>query len=213
MDLRHCLAGLVLLAGCASEQPAPRPRVAPAAPTAAAARPLDGRSSRVPAGHMLVNVTKADLSTQVLPLFQQQVGITIIWTGDPRLVTLRLSQTIPWNEALSLICQFTKTHPTKDYQGRLILKDGWGGDLGDGDIRALQQQGSANNVSSRGGQGGGGRASASGGGGNPAWSGGAAPASGGGGNGIPQPTGAYSGGDEAGRLLRGANTRTSNAGP
>lgn len=218
MSYRSLLVALLLTA-CASEEPPPPPPSAPP-PDQGYIGSADGRapeprsSTRVPAGHMLVNVTKADLSTEVLPLFEQQVGVTITWHGDPRPVTLRLTQTMPWDEVLSLVCQFTRTHATKDYQGRLVLKDGWGGDLGDGDIRALQAQGAAT-VSSRGGQrGGGGGQGASSAGSNPGWSGGSAPASGGGsGNGIPEPTGAYSGGAEAGRLLRGANTRTSNAGP
>lgn len=218
MSHRSLLVALLLTA-CATEEAAPPPPPPPPPDQgyvgSADGRAPEQRSSRVPAGHMLVNVTKADLSTEVLPLFEQQVGVTITWHGDPRPVTLRLTQTMPWDEILSLVCQFTKTHATKDYQGRLVLKDGWGGDLGDGDIRALQAQGAAT-VSSRGGQRGGSRGGAGGGAGsNPGWSGGSAPASGGGGSGsgIPEPTGAYSGGAEAGRLLRGANTRTSNAGP
>jgi hypothetical protein len=219
MSHRSLIVALLLTA-CASEEAAPPPPPAPPADQgyvgSADGRVREQRSSRVPAGHMLVNVTKADLSTEVLPLFEQQVGVTITWHGDPRPVTLRLSQTMPWDEILSLVCQFTRTHATKDYQGRLVLKDGWGGDLGDGDIRALQAEGAAT-VSSRGGQRGGSRGGAgSSAGSNPGWSGGSAPASGGGGtsgSGIPEPTGAYSGGAEAGRLLRGANTRTSNAGP
>ena len=34
-----------------------------------------------------------------------------------------------WREALELVCQFTNTHTTTDYQGRLVLKDGYGGTL------------------------------------------------------------------------------------
>lgn len=78
-----------------------------------------------------------------------------------------------------------------------MLKDGWGGDLGDGDLGELQ--GAPAGRAPRAGQGAG-----------PAWDDGrrssGRPA---GGGGVPQPTGAYSGGDEANRLLRGAGTRAS----
>ncbi len=186
---------LLLLPACASEEPAP---VADA-PAPVDEAPVAPRRNE----QVLFSVTKADLATEVLPLFEQQVGVSIRWHGEPRALTLRLSQPVHWEEALSLVCQFTRTHPTRDYQGRLVLKDGWGGDLGSGEL---------DGVTGKPGQaGGGGRrtgASAGGGGAAPAWDDGTRPAARPSG-GIPQPTGAYSGGDEAGRLLRGSGTRAS----
>lgn len=196
MSLRRlpALLALLVLPACASsdEPPAAQPVAAAAATPEVEAAPR--RNQQV-----LFSVTKADLATQVLPLFEQQVGVVVRWLGEPRVLTLRLSQPVHWEEALSLVCQFTKTHPTRDYQGRIVLKDGWGGDLGDGDLSGTQGGGGQ-----AGGRPGGGGA----GGSSPAWDDGNRPAprpSGG----IPQPTGAYSGGEEANRILKGAGTRTS----
>ncbi|MCW8139628.1 MAG: hypothetical protein KIT58_12090 [Planctomycetota bacterium] len=204
MSPRLALAALVLLSACAtSEEQAPAPAQDEASRGQVEA--VDGSGPAQPvrrrADHVLIDVTKADLATQVLPLFEEQVGLTIVWRGDPRQLTLRLMQPVPWEEALSLVCQFTRTHPTRDYQDRIVLKDGWGGDLGDGDIQALKARGQARGGSQGGRQGGGQAAQ-------PGWNDGrqTPPPTGGG---IPQPTGAYSGGDEATRLLQGTNSRTS----
>lgn len=184
----------LLLAGCAStEEPA---RSAPPPPVDDAAAPPPSPPRR--SDQVLFSVTQADLATQVLPLFEQQVGVVIRWHGDPRTVTLRLTQPLHWEEALELVCQFTRTHPMRDYQGRIVLKDGWGGDLGDGDLEALQGRSSTTGRIRSG------AATTS----TPGWDDGSRPAPRTT-EGIPRPTGAYSGGEEAGRILRGASTRTS----
>lgn len=206
--MRHLTAAVVLLlVGCGSSEPPPEKEPAPArqAPPAPAPAPAPtptaGTRPRVPHVHFVVK--DADLATEVLPLFEQQAGIKALWTGDPRKVTLRLVNPIPWPDALDLVCQFTKTHPTRDYQDRLVLKNGWGGSLGDGDLRALERKsaasGARNSSSSSGGSTGGSGSGGSGGSGN----------GGSGGGGIPQPTGAYSGGEEANRILKGTSTTSS----
>ncbi len=45
-----------------------------------------------------------------------------------------------WREALELICQFTGTHVTTDYQGRLLLKNGYGGTLTDDDALVEEER-------------------------------------------------------------------------
>lgn len=206
MSPRRALAALVLVSACAtSEEQAPA-ATAPDEGARGQVGAVDGSGPAQPgrrrADHILIDVAKADLATQVLPLFEEQVGLTIVWRGDPRQLTLRLTQPVPWEEALSLVCQFTRTHPTRDYQDRIVLKDGWGGDLGDGDLEALKARGQARGGGQGGRQGGGGQVA------QPGWNDGrqAPPPTGGG---VPQPTGAYSGGEEANRLLQGTNTRTS----
>jgi hypothetical protein len=79
---------------------------------------------------VLFTVKNASLNA-VLPKFEEQIGVRIHWRGSDRKLSLRLTRPTPWKDALDLVCQFTKTHPTTDYQGRIVLKDGWGGSLGD----------------------------------------------------------------------------------
>lgn len=202
------LAATPLLSGCASEEQAPPPP--PPTNTRPADPPVAAPATKAASAEMMVlKVQKADLATVVLPEFERQVNVKIIWLGDPRPVTLRLTQPVHWQEALKLVCQFTKTHLTTDYQGRKVLKDGWGGELGDGDIDSLQRSGRGSISSSTSGRSGGG----AGGGSQPAWNGGGSSQGGGGGSSaIPQPTGAYSGGSEAGALLRGVGMNSSNGG-
>src|SRR5690606_37216299 len=112
------LAASLALGGCAAEEPAPAPE--PVAADMDAPAPVAHRRNE----QVLFSVTGADLATQVLPPFEQQVGVVVRWQGGPRTLTLRLAQPVRWEEALNLVCQFTRTHPTRDYQGRIILKDG-----------------------------------------------------------------------------------------
>src|SRR5687767_8039758 len=97
----------LLLAACASKPPPPPPAEAPRAyvatttPAPAPAAPAGGRK----ANQVMFTVNRADLAGEVLPLFEQQVGIRITWIGDARPVTLRLSHPMDWQEALSLVCQ------------------------------------------------------------------------------------------------------------
>ncbi len=204
------LSASLLLCACSSEEkkapPPPPPTIArPADPAPAAAAPPKQAPETV-----VLSVRQADLATVVLPEFERQVGVHIIWLGDPRPVTLRLTHPMDWHEALKLVCQFTKTHLTTDYQGRKVLKDGWGGELGDGDIDSLQRSGRGTISSSSSGR----NSSGGGGGGSqPAWNGGGSSGGGsGGGSAIPEPTGAYSGGAEAAAVLRGVGMNSSNGG-
>lgn len=197
----------LLLCACSSEEkapppPPPPPTTRPADPPPAAPPPSQKRAPET----VVLSVRQADLATVVLPEFERQVGVKVLWLGDPRAVTLRLTQPMHWTEAMKLVCQFTKTHLTTDYQGRRVLKDGWGGELGDGDIESLQRGGRGSISSSTSGRG----TSSGGGGGGPSASSGGS--DGGGGSAIPQPTGAYSGGAEAGALLRGVGMNSSNGG-
>ncbi len=136
-------AALVLvLAGCAAE-----PKAEPAAPAAtsggeAAAAPAPRRRTRVskprvrglPPGHVLFSVEDGDLARDVLPLFASQADVAVRWLGPPRKVSLRLTQPVSWQSAMNLVCRFTRTHLTRDHQGRLELRDGWGGELASDDL-------------------------------------------------------------------------------
>ena len=75
-------------------------------------------------------VKNVGLREVVLPLFEKQAGVKIKWNGEERQLSLRLTNPMPWRDALNLVCQFTNTHLAEDYRGRLILKDHYGGTLG-----------------------------------------------------------------------------------
>lgn len=98
-----------------------------------AAKPEPKKTGYLPRGHVVFDVKRADLKTQVLPLFLDQAGVEIKWGGPPREVTMRLLKPVHWRDALSLVCRFSDTHLVRDYTGRWVLRDGWSGDL-DGEI-------------------------------------------------------------------------------
>lgn len=151
-------AGALVLLGCASEPdaaetegpptleaeaPQPEPeasveqvegiRVARAG-GATAPPPVERRRAAAEQGpRVLINARDLTLR-EVLEQVEGQTGARIRWEGDERRLSLRLVRAMPLSEAIDLICQFTDTHLTRDYQGRLWLKDGWGGDLGDGTL-------------------------------------------------------------------------------
>ncbi len=176
-----------------------------------AAKPPPKAPRDIPAGHVLFDVKRADLKTQVLPIFLSQAGVEIKWGGPPREVTMRLLKPVHWRDALSLVCRFSDTHLVRDYTGRWVLREGWSGDL-DGDIP--EEKGGTPPSSSGGGVAARGRA----GGGSSAGSGSSSSRSSGSsaGNSGGKPTweNTYGGGDNAaGRtargLLKGTTTRHS----
>jgi len=144
---------LSLLAGCSSEEPAPEPApevaVVPAesAPAAKPKKKTKTKKKRrrrtkkglkkkrkrpaksIPEGHVYLSFNKADLKTQVLPAIERQVGITITWLGSRRQVSLQLKRSLPFTEAMDLICRFSDTHLVKAYSGRYELRDGYQGQL------------------------------------------------------------------------------------
>lgn len=196
----------------AQAQPAKRIAVSGTRPEAPAARP---RSGAIPAGHVMFTVERRPLD-EVLGLFEQQAGIKIAWKGEPRPVSLRLKQPMQWNHALELVCQFTRTHLARDYQSRWVLKDGYGGTLGDdADVAALlkEQKQGGGGISSEGGyvaprasggSSGGYGAAASNGGGGTRYN-----ETGSGGLGKSEFGDAYGGGDTARRLLGGVSQTSS----
>jgi len=209
-----------LLLGCSSEQPTPAAApppptdVAPAPPQVTATGADDRpRARRTPPDHVAFRFEQADLATEVLPAFDRQVGVRITWAGDPRQVTLRLTQPMLWTDALELVCQFSGTHPARDYQGELHLKDGWGGSLGsDAEVAELLSEQARDAEVSRTEWRRGARARRAG------WPGGDVSASGdrrpSRGRGVTspadrRPTGAYSGGQEANDLLNGVSRTSS----
>lgn len=125
---------LVLPIGCSSAPTPSEERKTEASPRDDAKAPDElpprAKTSRrhIPAGHVQFKVRNADLKSEVLPIFYRQAGVRILWKGDSRSVRrLSFPRPIRWQDAMSLVCQFTKTHLARDYQGRLILKDGWSG--------------------------------------------------------------------------------------
>ena len=127
VPLRLSFVALCALGTLACESNPPRrrarPRPASSRTGTVAAQGGGATSVRLPEGHVAFAFRGADLETQVLPAFADQAGVQIIWQGEPRSLTLRLTQPTPWPDALDLVCQFTKTHATRDWQGRLILRD------------------------------------------------------------------------------------------
>lgn len=139
----------LLLLGCSSEEPAPEPEIAAtsAAPEPKAARKKTKRkrmrhrtkqkgkrrkkrpAQAVPEGHIYLNLRNADLKTQVLPLLENQKKVEIVWLGGPRTVNLPLKRTLPWEEAVDLVCRFSDTHLVRVYTGRYELRDGYKGQL------------------------------------------------------------------------------------
>lgn len=138
---------LTLLAACSSEEPAPEPAPEVAAvPAKSAAKPKPQKKRRrrtrkgvkkrrqrparaIPEGHVYLAFSKADLKTQVLPVIEAQVGITITWLGSRRQVNLPLKRSLPFTEAMDLVCRFSDTHLVKSYSGRYELRDGYQGQL------------------------------------------------------------------------------------
>jgi len=96
--------------------------------TLASGQPAERRSREIPAGKVLFSVQDADLMTEILPLIEEQAGVSIRYRGKPRSVSLRLVEPIGWEEAIELVNRFTKTHLTRDYQGRFVLKSKYGGE-------------------------------------------------------------------------------------
>lgn len=199
--LRLGLLAACALATLACESPPPRRR----AKRPTESQPRTGqvatsggssKSVRLPPGHVAFAFEDADLETHVLPLFERQAGVVILWEGEPRTLSLRLTNPTPWQNALDLVCQFTRTHATRDWQGRLILKDGWHGRPTSetlDDITGSGTRGSGS-VSS-------GRSGASGASSGSGYQGGSSPRA------NPTPFGsAYSGGAAADRILKGTTT-------
>lgn len=84
----------------------------------------------LPARHVKFSVKDADLKDEVLPLIEKQAGVRILWAGSSRRVKrLRFSEPVHWEDAMALVCQFTNTHLTRDYQGRRVLRHGYSGTL------------------------------------------------------------------------------------
>lgn len=138
MNLKSGYAFLVvgLLVGCGAD-PEPVEDDAPAPVEEELQPEVIGETAKP--GMVMFRVKKAPLRKEVLPKFEQQAGVKITWTGSERLVTIRMIQPMEWREALELVCQFTRTHVTTDYQGRLLLKNGYGGPLtSDGVLLAVE---------------------------------------------------------------------------
>ena len=64
-----------------------------------------------------------------MPAIESQVGIKITWLGTRRQVSLSLKRSLPFAEAMDLICRFSDTHLVKAYSGRYELRDGYKGQL------------------------------------------------------------------------------------
>tara|TARA_R110002072_G_scaffold202998_1_gene360961 strand:- start:43 stop:744 length:702 start_codon:yes stop_codon:yes gene_type:complete len=144
---------LSLLAACSSEEPTPEPapevaalpaEPAPAAKPKSKKRRTKNRRRRtkkgvkkrtkrpaqeIPDGHLYLAFNKADLKTQVLPAIESQAGIKITWLGTRRQVNLSLKRSLPFAEAMDLICRFSDTHLVRAYSGRYELRDGYKGQL------------------------------------------------------------------------------------
>lgn len=59
----------------------------------------------VPAGHVCLRVRNADLASEVLPLFERQAGVKLMYRGEDARLTLQMRDPVPWREGLDLVCQ------------------------------------------------------------------------------------------------------------
>lgn len=131
------VASLCLLTACASgdPEPDPKPRVSKRDQKIRKGKRAKATEKRVAppvvveADMVQFEVNKADLRYEVLPLIRKQAGVHIRYSGPPRTVTLRLLKPIHWRDAMRLVCQFTRTHLVRNYQGQFALEDGWSGEL------------------------------------------------------------------------------------
>lgn len=78
-------------------------------------------------GEVYFKFDEADLTTDVLPLFQSQVGLRIRYRGPARAVTLRLTAPMRWEQALDLVARFSNTHLKRGANGKLELRNRFGG--------------------------------------------------------------------------------------
>jgi hypothetical protein len=99
-------------------------------PSARGTRTQTTSSMRLVGDQVYLNIRNADLSTDVLPLFERQLGLRVRYEGVARKVTLRLSRPIPWREALKLVARFSRTHLARDYKGTWTLRPRNGGEAG-----------------------------------------------------------------------------------
>lgn len=79
------------------------------------------------AGEVYFKFDEADLTTEVLPLLNRQVGLRVRYRGPARAVTLRLTAPMHWKQALDLIARFSNTHLKRGADGKLELRNRYGG--------------------------------------------------------------------------------------
>jgi len=68
-----------------------------------------------------LQVRDADLATEVLPLFEQEVGVSIRWSGPPKSITLSMQSPIAWQEALDMLKQFCDARTLSEVEGTITL--------------------------------------------------------------------------------------------
>lgn len=87
----------------------------------------DGAPVELGPGEVYFKFDEADLTTDVLPTLQDQAGIRVRYRGPARAVTLRLTAPMHWEQALNLIARFSNTHLKRGAQGKLELRNRFGG--------------------------------------------------------------------------------------
>ncbi|HBP19441.1 MAG TPA: hypothetical protein DEA08_16835, partial [Planctomycetes bacterium] len=90
-------------------------------------RDEDPRPLELGPGEVFFRFDEADLTTEVLPLIRQQVGLRVRYRGPARAVTLRLTAPMHWEQALELIARFSNTHLKRGAKGKLELRNRYGG--------------------------------------------------------------------------------------
>lgn len=121
------LSCLVFFLACESKQkkqaaPAPRTTIEKTAPVNDAKAP--SAATKAPRGSVVFSVQNADLKTVVLPLFQSQAGITVIWRDEARKVSLSFIEPVPWRSALDLLCRFYDLEYRQEGTRILLFKRG-----------------------------------------------------------------------------------------
>lgn len=120
------LALLLCLVACESKpkkQDDPTPTTVPEESPRNKA-PAKRQGPQTPRGTVVFSVQNADLKSVVLPLFQSQAGITIIWRDEARKVSLSFIEPVPWRSALDLLCRFYNLEYRQEGSRVLLFKKG-----------------------------------------------------------------------------------------
>lgn len=120
------LSLLVVLVACESKQkkqgnPTPTPTLREESPSGETKK---NPGPKAPRGTVVFSVQNADLKSVVLPLFQSQAGVTVIWRDKATKVSLSFIEPVPWRSALDLLCRFYNLEYRQEGPRILLFRKG-----------------------------------------------------------------------------------------